>query len=161
MKICVDGKNLETRYNHPVSSKKGLIGCESPKRRGQEPHPARFAAFSILSTSYGGSNGRAQALPVTLRVPRSSTPVRAAARCESWSAVVHQRRLEINMTSNQPRPAAPSPFPFRLFFPEQLETLHDTRLDAERVNAALAAVLELLQGCNPRSEEHTSELQSQ
>lgn len=45
--------------------------------------------------------------------------------------------------------ASPSPFPFALFFPDRLEALHDTRLDAERVNSALASVMELLQGCNP------------
>lgn len=65
--------------------------------RGAEPHPARFAAFLFLNR-FGGSDGRAQALPVTLRVPRSPTPIRAAAQCRSWSAVVHQARLEINMT---------------------------------------------------------------
>lgn len=53
------------------------------------------------------------------------------------------------MISNQPRPAAPGTFPFALFFPDQLEALHETRLDAERVNAALASVMELLQGCTP------------
>jgi hypothetical protein len=86
-------------YTAPVTSKKGVIGCESPKARGAEPHPARFAAFLFQVTSFGGPNGRAQALPVTLRVPRSLTPVRAAAQCESWSVVVHQAQLEINMTS--------------------------------------------------------------
>ena len=79
------------------TAKKAVAGCGSPKARGAEPHPARFAAFLFQATSYGGPNGRAQALPVTLRVPRSSTPVRAAAQCGSWSAVVHLARLEINM----------------------------------------------------------------
>ena len=45
--------------------------------------------------------------------------------------------------------ATPSPFPFALFFPDRLEALHDTRRDAERLNAALASVMELLQGCKP------------
>ena len=93
-------------YHSPVSSKKGLIGCESPKARGAEPHPARFAAFLFLAP-FGGPNGRAQALPVTLRVPRSLTPVRAAAQCESWSAVVHLAQLEINMTHLSPGAPAP------------------------------------------------------
>lgn len=87
-------------YTSTVTSKKGVIGCGSPKARGAEPHPARFSAFLFQATSYGGPNGRAQALPVTLRVPRSSTPVRAAAQCGSWSAVVHQAQLEINMTQS-------------------------------------------------------------
>lgn len=77
-------------HNFAKSSPLCGAGCGSPMARGAKPLPARYAAFSILSTSYGGSNGRAQALPVTLRVPRSSTPVRAAARCGSWSAVVPQ-----------------------------------------------------------------------
>ena len=84
-----------------------VAGCGSPTARGAKPHSARYAAFSILSTSYGGSNGRAQALPVTLRVPRSSTPVRAAAQCGSWSAVVHLAQLETNMIgSTTPRASA-------------------------------------------------------
>lgn len=83
---------------HPVASPSRGVGCRSPMARGVEPHPARNAAFLFLATSFGGPNGRAQALPVTLRVPRSPTPVRAAAQCRSWSAVVHQARLEINMT---------------------------------------------------------------
>lgn len=84
-------------YTPAVSSKKGLIGCRSPLARGAKPHPARYAAFHFLATSYGGPDGEAQASPVTLRVPRSPTPVRAAAQCRSWSAVVHKARLEINM----------------------------------------------------------------
>lgn len=84
-------------YTPPVTSKKGVIGCESPLARGAKPHPAWFAAFLFLAPSFGGPDGEAQASPVTLRVPRSLTPVRAAAQCESWSAVVHQAQLEINM----------------------------------------------------------------
>lgn len=53
------------------------------------------------------------------------------------------------MASTHSGPATPGPFPFALFFPDQLELLHDVRLDAERVNAALAAVMELLQHCKP------------
>jgi hypothetical protein len=87
------------RYTPAVNAKKALIGCGSPKARGAEPHPARFAAF-LFRTRLGGSNGEAQASPVTLRVPRSSTPVRAAAQCGSWSAVVHQAQLEINMADS-------------------------------------------------------------
>ena len=89
------------RYTACVGRKK-LTGCESPKARGAKPHPARFAAF-LFQARLGGSNGRAQVLPVTLRVPRSLTPVRAAAQCESWSAVVHQAQLDINMTATSTR----------------------------------------------------------
>lgn len=86
-------------YNRAKSSPSREAGCESPKARGAEPQPARYAAFLFLNR-LGGSNGEAQASPVTLRVPRSLTPVRAAAQCESWSAVVHQAQLEINLTIN-------------------------------------------------------------
>ena len=100
---CQSGCKRLTGFNsfsytpHKSTAKKAVAGCGSPKARGAEPHPARFAAFLFQATSYGGPNGRAQALPVTLRVPRSSTPVRAAAQCGSWSAVVHLARLEINL----------------------------------------------------------------
>lgn len=73
------------------------VGCESPLARGISRNTARYAAFLIQATSFGGSNGMAYAMPVTLRVPRSLTPVRAAAPCESGSAVVHQAQLGISM----------------------------------------------------------------
>jgi hypothetical protein len=76
-----------------------VAGCESPKARGQEPQIRTGMRLFCLRPSFGGSNGRAQALPATLRVPRSLTPVRAAAQCESWSAVVHLARLEINLAN--------------------------------------------------------------
>lgn len=88
------------------TAKKAVAGCGSPKARGAKPHPARFAAFLFQATSFGGPNGRAQALPVTLRVPRSSTPVRAAAQCGSWSAVVHLAQLETTMAQIIPHPRA-------------------------------------------------------
>ncbi|MBC7680751.1 MAG: HNH endonuclease [Ferruginibacter sp.] len=58
---------------------------------------ARYAAFSIPATSFGGSDGMAPAMSVTLRVPRPLTPIRAAAPCESGTAVVHQAQLELFM----------------------------------------------------------------
>lgn len=90
------------------TAKKAVAGCRSPKARGAEPHPARFAAFLFLATSFGGPNGRAQVLPVTLRVPRSPTPVRAAAQCRSWSAVVHLAQLETIMAQIIAHPRAPA-----------------------------------------------------
>ena len=69
-------------------------GCGSPKARGAKPHTEKFAAFSIPATSFGGSDGMAKAMPVTLRVPRSSTPIRAAALRGSGTAVVHQAQPE-------------------------------------------------------------------
>lgn len=62
------------------------------------------------------------------------------------------------MTSLSPCPdasGAVSPFS-----PDRLELLHDVRLDAERVNAALTSVLELLQGCNPGHTLSASNLES-
>ena len=53
------------------------------------------------------------------------------------------------MAHTQPCPVNPGATPFPVFSTERLELLHDVRLDAERVNAALASVIELLQGCNP------------
>ena len=70
------------------------VGCESPLARGVSRNTARDAAFSIQATSFGGSDGMAQAMPVTLRVPRSSTPIRAAAPRGSGTAVVHQAQPE-------------------------------------------------------------------
>lgn len=95
-------------HSSKSTAKKAVAGCGSPKARGAEPHPARFAAFLFLASSFGGPNGEAQASPVTLRVPRSSTPVRAAAQCGSWSAVVHLARLEINMAQIIEHPHAQS-----------------------------------------------------
>ena len=64
------------------------------------------------------------------------------------------------MASTHSGPATPGPFPFALFFPDQLEHLHDVRLDAERVSAALAAVMELLQGCDPAHKLSAGNLES-
>lgn len=50
------------------------------------------------------------------------------------------------MASTQPGPATPG---LTSSFSSRFELLHDVRLDAERVNAALAGVMELLQGCRP------------
>jgi hypothetical protein len=125
-------------YTHAVSSTIGLIGCESPLARGAEPHPARFAAF-LFQAPLGGPNGRARALPATLRVPRSSTPVRAAAQCGSWSAVVHQARLEINMTRKTPATS---------FSPAREELLRDIHEDAQSLAHAMTTMFELLRGCD-------------
>lgn len=77
------------------------VGCESPLARGISCNTARDAAFSIPATSYGGSDGMASAMPVTLRAPRPLTPIRAAAPCESGSAIVHKAQLEeLFMTIN-------------------------------------------------------------
>lgn len=86
------------KYTH---CKTTAVGCESPLARGISRNTARYAAFSIPATSFGGSDGMAKAMPVTLRVPRSLTPIRAAAPCESGSAVVHQAQLEQSMIPDE------------------------------------------------------------
>lgn len=53
------------------------------------------------------------------------------------------------MAHTQTCPVNTGATPFPAFSTKRLELLHDVRLDAERVNAALASVIELLQGCNP------------
>ncbi len=45
-------------------------------------------------------------------------------------------------------------------FSSRFELLHDVRLDAERVNAALASLMELLQGCGPGHTLSAGNLQS-
>ena len=56
----------QVKYTH---CKKIAVGCGSPDNaRGISRNTARYAAFSILSTSFGGSDGMAKAMPGTLRV---------------------------------------------------------------------------------------------
>ena len=152
-------------HNLAVSAKKALIGCGSPKARGAKPHPARFAAFLFLAR-LGGPNGRAQALPVTLRVPRSSTPVRAAAQCGSWSAVVHLAQLEIN-TMARTAPTTPSIGCNSVFNPrlehdsrenivELAESLHTNSRDPYN---ALLAILQLLRNGEARAHVESYGLQ--
>lgn len=81
-------------YTTPVTSKKGVIGCESPKHGGTKPHPARFAALSLVAPVLAARMGGRKPCRLGLRRARSLTPVRAAALCESESAVVHQAQLE-------------------------------------------------------------------
>jgi hypothetical protein len=64
------------------------------------------------------------------------------------------------MASTHSGPATPGPFPFALFFPEQLEQLHDVRLDAVRVNAALASIMELLRHCPPDTQLSAGNLEA-
>lgn len=77
------------------------VGCESPLARGMSRNTARHAAFSISATNFGGSDGMASAMSVTLRVPRPLTPIRAAAPCESGTAVVNQAQLEQLMPTEE------------------------------------------------------------
>lgn len=53
------------------------------------------------------------------------------------------------MAHTKPCPVNPGATPLPCYITKRLELLHDARLDAERVNAAFASVIELLQGCNP------------
>ena len=94
-----DAPHPQGAARHVKKRRDGVWKPQSPLRRKPQFY-RRPCGFVVCASSFGGSDGRAQALPVTLRVPRSSTPVRAAAQCGSWSAVVHQAQLEINMTQS-------------------------------------------------------------
>lgn len=88
------------RYTAAVAPKKGVIGCESPKMLAAQSRNRTTCGFFVLAPVFGGPNGRAQARRLMAPpVSRSLTPVRAAAQCESWSAVVHLTQLELTMAN--------------------------------------------------------------
>jgi hypothetical protein len=64
----------QLRYNPAVMSKKGVIGFCSPLQFAAKSRNRTVCGF-FVSTSYGGADGRAQALPVFApRVARSANP---------------------------------------------------------------------------------------
>ena len=65
-------------YIHSVNAKKALMDVEVQRHAAQSRNPQGMRLF-YLCPSFGGSSREAQASPVTHRVSRSSTPVRAAA----------------------------------------------------------------------------------
>ena len=58
-------------YTALVTSKKGVIGFDSPVQRGEGRINREVCGFSFGRSSFGGADRRAQALPVCLRVARS------------------------------------------------------------------------------------------
>jgi len=69
-------KPTSASYTFPVTSKKGVMGFGSLKKICDESrsHRTGSAAFSLAPPFFGGSDGRAHALPVFARSSRSSNP---------------------------------------------------------------------------------------
>ena len=57
-------RHLQISYTSPVTSKKGVTGFAVCVNRGLAATPQWFAAFFFAPPVFGGSDGRAQALPV-------------------------------------------------------------------------------------------------
>ncbi len=88
-------------YNARVTSKKGVMGCESLMYGGELSRSlVSLAAFSFRAPVMAARMGGRKPCRFGLRRARSLTPSWAAARCESWSAVVHQARLEAIMATS-------------------------------------------------------------
>jgi len=61
-------------YHSPVTSSKGVTGFSRPSEFAAKSRHCTVRGF-FVGTSYGGADGRAQALPVFApRVPRSTNP---------------------------------------------------------------------------------------
>lgn len=74
------------------------VGCGSPvKARGMSRNTARYAAFSILATSFGGLDGMAKAMPVTLRVPPVFHTHSSCRPMWKWNGSCSQAQLELSM----------------------------------------------------------------
>lgn len=78
-----------------------VIGCGSPdKARGKSRNTARYAAFSILATSYGGSDGMAFAMPVTLCVPPVFHTHSSCRPMWKWIGSCSKAQLDSSMSTN-------------------------------------------------------------
>ena len=79
------------------------VGCGSPvKARGISRNTARYAAFSIPATSFGGSDGMAKAMPGTLRVPPVFHTHSSCRPVWKWSGSCSQAQLdEIPMSDTE------------------------------------------------------------
>lgn len=85
----------KVKYAH---CKKIAVGCGSPvKARGMSRNTARYAAFSIPATSFGGSDGMAKAMPGTLRVPPVFHTHSSCRPMWKWNGSCHQAQLESSM----------------------------------------------------------------
>lgn len=78
-----------------------VIGCGSPdKARGKSRNTARYAAFSILATRYGGSDGMAYAMPVTLCVPPVFHTHSSCRPMWKWIGSCSKAQLDSSMSTN-------------------------------------------------------------
>ena len=86
------------RYHSRKSSPSCGAGCENPIEHCDKSPSCAFYKRQTLGARifFGGSDGRASALPAYSSVHRLLTPVRAAARRENLPAVVSSERLEAN-----------------------------------------------------------------
>lgn len=77
------------------------IGCGSPdKARGKSRTTARYAAFSIQATSFGGSDGMAYAMPVTLCVPPVFHTHSSCRPMWKWIGSCSKAQLGSSMSTN-------------------------------------------------------------
>lgn len=91
---CFEGRK-STCYNRPVTSKKGVIGIGSPKTLAARSRiTAQVCGFSVLASSYGGLNGRAQALPVNGL--RQCPGLLTRSSCHPLSSGSKSTQLEVN-----------------------------------------------------------------
>lgn len=78
-----------------------VIGCGSlDKARGKSRNTARYAAFPILATSFGGSDGMAYAMPVTLCVPPVFHTHSSCRPMWKWIGSCSKAQLDLSMSKN-------------------------------------------------------------
>lgn len=99
MLALADWSNIASQSSHGqvkyAHCKKIAVGCGSPvKARGMSRNTARYAAFSIPATSFGGSDGMAKAMPGTLRVPPVFHTHSSCRPMWKWNGSCHQAQLE-------------------------------------------------------------------
>lgn len=97
-------KRIETALQFDVKSghrNNVVIGCGSPdKARGKSRNTARYAAFSIQATSFGGSDGMAYAMPVTLCVPPVFHTHSSCRPMWKWIGSCSKAQLDSSMSTN-------------------------------------------------------------
>lgn len=86
--------HLQISYTSPVTEK-NVTGFDSPEERGQEPQHRTGMRLFCSCPSFGGSDGRAQALLVSLRVPQSVNPSELPPPFDSGETVLQLERLGV------------------------------------------------------------------